>query len=33
MAHLLKSNNFPAGQTEVGKDLEPLEQIKFELPK
>jgi hypothetical protein len=33
VAHLLKSNNFPAGQTEVGKDLEPLKQIKFELPK
>ena len=33
VAHLLKSNKFPAGQTEVGKDLEPLKQIKFELPK
>ena len=33
VAHLLKSNKFPAGQTEIGKDLEPLKQIKFELPK
>ena len=33
VAHLLKSNKFPAGTTEIGKDLEPLKQIKFELPK
>ena len=33
VAHLLKSNKFPAGATEVGKDVEPLKQIKFELPK
>lgn len=33
VAHLLKSNTYPAGMTEVGKDLEPLKLIKFELPK
>jgi hypothetical protein len=33
VAHLLKSNKYPAGATEIGKDLEPLKQIKFELPK
>jgi mono/diheme cytochrome c family protein len=33
VAHLLKSNKFPAGTTEIGKDVEPLKQIKFELPK
>ena len=33
VAHLLKSNKYPAGTTEIGKDLEPLKQIKFELPK
>jgi cytochrome c len=33
LAHVLKSNKFPAGTTELAKDLEPLKQIKFELPK
>jgi hypothetical protein len=33
VAHLLKSNKYPAGKTAIGKDLEPLKQIKFELPK
>lgn len=33
VAHLLKSNKYPAGKTEIGKDLEPLKQIKIELPK
>jgi hypothetical protein len=33
IAHLLKSNKYPAGKTEIGKDLEPLKLIKIELPK
>ncbi len=33
VAHLLKSNKYPAGKTEIGKDLEPLKLIKIELPK
>lgn len=33
VAHLLKSNKYPAGTTEVVKDLEPLKLIKIELPK
>ena len=33
VAHLLKSNKYPAGTTEIGKDLEPLKLIKIELPK
>ena len=33
MAHLLKSNKYPAGATEWPQGLEPLKQIKFELPK
>ena len=33
IAHLLKSNKYPAGNTEIGKDLEPLKLIKIELPK
>ena len=33
VAHLLKSNKYPAGQAVVGKDLEALKQIKIELPK
>ena len=33
VAHLLKSNKYPAGMTEIGKDLEPLKLIKIELPK
>ncbi len=33
VAHLLKSNKYPAGTTEIVKDLEPLKLIKFELPK
>ena len=33
VAHLLKSNKYPAGSTAIGKDLEPLKQIKIELPK
>ena len=33
IAHVLKANKFPAGQTEIGKDLEALKQIKIELPK
>jgi cytochrome c len=32
VAHVLKSNKYPAGTTEIGKDLEPLKLIKFELP-
>jgi hypothetical protein len=33
IAHVLKFNKYPAGSTEIGKDLEALKQIKFELPK
>ena len=33
VAHLLKANRYPAGKTEVAKDLEPLKLIKIELPK
>jgi hypothetical protein len=33
IAHVLKANKYPAGQTEIGKDLAPLKQIKIELPK
>ncbi len=33
VAHVLKSNKFPAGTTELAKDLEPLKLIKIELPK
>jgi cytochrome c len=33
IAHLLKSNKYPAGTTEIGKDLESLKLIKIELPK
>lgn len=33
LAHVLKTNKFPAGTTELAKDLEPLKQIRFELPK
>ena len=33
VAHVLKSNKYPAGKTELVKDLEPLKQIKFDLPK
>ena len=33
VAHLLKSNKYPAGKTEIGKELEPLKLIKIELPK
>lgn len=33
IAHVLKTNKFPAGSTEIGKDLEALKQIKIELPK
>lgn len=33
VAHLLKFNKYPAGQTELVKDLAPLKQIKIELPK
>ena len=33
IAHLLKSNKYPAGTTEIGKDLEALKLIKIELPK
>jgi mono/diheme cytochrome c family protein len=33
IAHVLKTNKYPAGNTEIGKDLEALKQIKIELPK
>jgi mono/diheme cytochrome c family protein len=33
IAHVLKTNKYPAGSTEIGKDLEALKQIKIELPK
>ncbi len=33
VAHLLKSNKYPAGKTEIGKDPAALKAIKFELPK
>jgi S-disulfanyl-L-cysteine oxidoreductase SoxD len=33
IAHVLKTNKYPAGNTEIGKELEPLRQIKIELPK
>lgn len=33
IAHVLKSNRYPAGKTELVKDVEPLKQIKFDLPK
>jgi mono/diheme cytochrome c family protein len=33
IAHVLKTNKYPAGTTEIGKDLEALKQIKIELPK
>ena len=33
VAHVLKANTFPAGKVELGKDVEPLKQIKIELPK
>lgn len=33
IAHVLKTNKYPAGSSEIGKDLEALKQIKIELPK
>jgi mono/diheme cytochrome c family protein len=33
VAHVLKTNKYPAGKTELVKDLEPLKSIKIELPK
>lgn len=33
IAHVLRTNKYPAGSTEIGKDLEALKQIKIELPK
>ncbi|MGD9903272.1 MAG: c-type cytochrome [Vicinamibacterales bacterium] len=33
VAHVLKANKYPAGAAELAKDLEPLKQIKLELPK
>jgi mono/diheme cytochrome c family protein len=33
IAHVLKSNKYPAGKVELAKDVEPLKQIKFDLPK
>lgn len=33
IAHVLKSNKYPAGTTEIGKDPAALKQLKIELPK
>ena len=33
IAHVLKSNKYPAGQAELGKEVEALKDIKLELPK
>lgn len=33
VAHILKFNKYPAGATELAKDVEALKQIKFDLPK
>jgi mono/diheme cytochrome c family protein len=33
IAHLLKSNKYPAGQAELAKEAEALKDIKIELPK
>lgn len=33
VAHVLKTNKYPAGKTELVKDLEPLKLITIELPK
>ena len=33
VAHLLKSNKYPAGKVELAKELDALKDIKLELPK
>ena len=33
IAHLLKSNKYPAGEAELAKEVEALKDIKLELPK